>query len=166
MNNLQRCLDAAHGYIMLGMFQDAWDELENLPPEFCSDDVVLALRIEVFHGLGKWDSARVLAESLATRSPENPDWWLSWSFALRREQSVDAAQAVLRKAAHIHPTVAMIAYNLACYACLLGKIAEAKELLKRAFDADEAFKKLAMDDPDLDAIFDKGMPTTMGLREG
>jgi tetratricopeptide (TPR) repeat protein len=153
MIGLQRCLDAAHGFITLGMFQDAWDELENLPPEFRSNDVVLALRIEIFQGLKKWESCRVLAESLAKRSPENPDWWLSWSFALRREQSVEAAQVVLRKAAELHPSVALIAYNLACYACVLGEIAEAKELLKRAVVMDEAFKKMALDDPDLDAIF-------------
>jgi len=153
MIRLQRRLDAVHGFITLGMFQDALDEIENLPPEFRSDDVVLALRIEIFQGLEKWESCRVLAESLAMRSPENSGWWLSWSFALRREQSVEAAQAVLREAAEIHPTVAMIAYNLACYACVLGEIAEAKELLKRAVVMDESFKKMALDDPDLDAIF-------------
>ena len=69
---LKRCLDAVHGFMTLGMYQDAGDELDNLPPEFRADDVVLALRIEIYQGLEKWDSCRVLAESLAKRSPENP----------------------------------------------------------------------------------------------
>ncbi len=153
MTGLERCLEATVGYIALGMHEDAWDELENLPPEFRADDVVLALRIEILQGLRKWESCRVLAESLAKASPENPDWWLAWSFAIRREQSVEAAQVVLRKAAALHPDVGLIAYNLACYACVLGDIAEARELLKRAVLMDEAFEKMALEDPDLDAIF-------------
>ena len=153
MTGLKRRLDAAHGFITLGMYQDAWDELENLPPEFRADDVVLALRIEIYQGLEQWESCRVLAESLAGRSPENPGWWLSWSFAIRREQSVGAARAVLRKAAAIHPDVALIAYNLACYACVLGETGEAKELLKRAFAMDEGCRKMALDDPDLEPLW-------------
>ena len=138
----------------LGMYQDALEELANLPPEFRSNDVVFALRIEIFQGLKLWEAGRMLAESLAKRSPENPDWWLSWSFSLRREQSVEAARFVLRKAAAIHPDVALIAYNLACYASVRGEIAEAMELLKRAFALDGKFREMAVEDPDLDPVAD------------
>ena len=153
-NDPKRCLDAVQGFMTLGMLQDALDELGNLPPEFQGHDVVSAIRIEIYQGLKQWETCRVLAESLAKRSPENPDWWLSWSFSLRREQSVEAARIVLRKAAGIHPNVALIAYNLACYACVLGDIGEAKELLKRAFAMDGRFREMALEDPDLDAVSD------------
>ena len=66
MNDPQRHLDAALGYFALGMHQDAWDELESLPPAHRADDTVLELRIQIYQGLGKWESARILAESLAT----------------------------------------------------------------------------------------------------
>lgn len=153
MTELQQRLRTAHGYIDLGMMQDAWDELESLPPAMRAEGAVFETRIAVFMRLGKWESARVLAESLAGRSPGNPGWWVSWSLAIRREQTVEAAQAVLRQAAAIHPNVPVIAYSLACYACVLGEMAEAKELLKVACGMDTRFKKLALDDPDLDAIF-------------
>jgi uncharacterized protein HemY len=58
------------------MHQDAWNELESLPPELRADDGVLELRIQIYQALGKWESARVLAESLAKRSPENSYWWI------------------------------------------------------------------------------------------
>jgi Flp pilus assembly protein TadD len=163
MNELHQRLRATHGYIDLGMFQDAWDELESLPPAMRADDAVFETRIAIFIRLENWESARVLAESLAKRSPENPEWWLSWSQAIRQEQTVEAAQAVLRQAADIHPTVAIIAYNLACYACVLGDISEAKELLKVAFRIDGTFKKIALDDPDLDVIFGAGKPENPNL---
>ena len=153
MNGPSGHLQAAIGYLQLGMFEDANDELEELPPDLRASDEVLALRIEIYQRLAKWESARVLAESLAKRSPEQPDWWLSWSYALRRERSVVEAQAVLRKASEIHPDVALIAYNLACYACVLGDLAEARTLLKIAFNMDLNCKFMALDDPDLEPLW-------------
>lgn len=135
------------------MHQDAWDLLDDFPPELHIHDAVLDLRIEILQRLGKSESARVLAESLAKRSPENPGWWLSWSYALRRERSVNEAQAVLRKASEIHPNVALIAYNLACYACVLGDLAESRTLLKIAFNMDDSSKHMALDDPDLEPLW-------------
>lgn len=153
MISLEHRLQPALGYLELGMFEEANDELEELPPELRADDEVLGLRIEIFQKLAKWEFARVLAESLAKRSPENPGWWLSWSYALRREQSVVAAQVVLRRASEIHPDVALIAYNLACYACVLGDLAEARTLLKIAFGMDRTLKRIALDDSDLEPLW-------------
>ena len=153
MNVLARNLEAALGYLDLGMHQDAWDELENLPPELRADDRVLELRIKIYQRLEKWNSARVLAESLAKRSPENPHRWILWAFFLRREKSVEAARAVLMEAAAVHPDAALIPYNLACYACVLGQIEAARKLLTVAFSMDVMFKRIALDDPDLDPIF-------------
>ncbi len=157
MNSFERRLQPALGYLELGMFEEANEELEELPPELRAADEVLGLRIEILQKLAKWESARVLAESLAKRSPGNPGWWLSWSYALRREQSVLAAQTVLRKASEIHPDIALIAYNLACYACVLGDLAEARTLLKIAFGMDMTFKRIALDDTDLEPLW-----TTLG----
>lgn len=158
MNDLQRPLEAALGFMSLGMHEDALEELETLSPELRSLDVVMEMRIEIYRGLGKWESARVIAESLAGKFPENPGWWLSWSFALRREQSVEAAQVVLLEASEIHPDVGMIAYNLACYACVLGDTDDACLLLKRAFLLDPTLKSTAIDDPDLKQIYGRKLP--------
>ena len=160
MNEPHHRLDAAHGYIDLGMFEEAWDELESLPPDLRADDVVFEMRLEIFQRMQKWESARILAESLAKRSPENPGWWLAWSDSIRREQSVEAASEVLRQAAMIHPTVAIITYKLACYSCVLGDVAEARDLLAKAIELDDSFKMIALDDPDLDAIFGPGKADT------
>lgn len=153
MNDPRQVIHAATGYLNLGMCQEAWDEIETLPPETRTHEVVLKIRIQIYQGLKKWESARVLAESLAKRYPQNPDWWILWAYSLRREQTIQAAQLVLRQAAEIHPNVALIAYNLACYACVLGDIAEARTLPKVAFEMDASFKKSATRDPDLQAIY-------------
>jgi tetratricopeptide (TPR) repeat protein len=153
MNVLPRHLEAALGYLALGMHQDAWDELECLPPEQRANDGVSELRISIYQALGKWESARVLAESLAKRSPENPQWWILWAFSARREKSVADARAVLLEASKLHPKEALIPYNLACYSCVEGDIETATVLLKRAFELEPDLRKTALDDPDLDSIF-------------
>lgn len=152
-SDLQRRLQAAAGYLALGMPADAAAELDALPSAQRTEDAVLALRIEVYCGLGQWQSARQLAESLAQQSPDNPAWWIQWAYALRREQSVAAARMVLLEAANRHGKVALIIYNLACYACVLGEIDEAKRLLLRAFRMDQDLKQVAIDDPDLKPLF-------------
>jgi predicted Zn-dependent protease len=153
MNNPTRHLDTTLGYLALGMNQDAWDELESLPPELRADVSVIELRIEILQRLGKWESARVLAESLAKRSPENPQWWILWAFSLRREKSVADARAVLLEASKLHPNEALIPYNLACYCCVEGDLIGTKGFLTLAFSMSEDLKKTALDDPDLDSIF-------------
>jgi tetratricopeptide (TPR) repeat protein len=146
-------LDTTLGYLALGMHQDAWDELESLPPELKADVGVIELRIEILQLLGKWESARVLAESLAKQFPDYSNWWLLWAYALRREQCEEAAQSVLREARAIHPDVGMIAYNLACYACVLGNLEETRTLLQIAFPLDPSLRKTALDDPDLEPLW-------------
>jgi tetratricopeptide (TPR) repeat protein len=160
MNDLQRLLMPVLGYIDLGMFEDAWEELETLPPELRANGAVLDLRITIYHRLGKWESARMLAESLAKKFPENPHWWIQWAYSARREKSVYAARSVLMEAATRHPDVALIPYSLACYSCEEGSIETAKNLLTTAFAMDPKLRKIALDDPDLEPIYGKNSPGT------
>ncbi len=108
MSELERLLSPVSGYLTLGMCEEAWEELESLPAVLRVHDAVLSLRVEILQRLGKWESARMLAESLAKRCPENPEWWLQWAYSLRREQTVEVAQTVLREAAALHPDEALI----------------------------------------------------------
>jgi hypothetical protein len=64
-------LDPAPGFLSLGMFDYAWEKLEVLPPEHRANTDVIGLRIEIYNGLEKGESARVLADSMAKRNPEN-----------------------------------------------------------------------------------------------
>ena len=52
-------------------------------------------------------------------------------------ESVEKAEAILLRAQAIHPKVAMIAFNLACYASVTGRMEEAKKRLRHAIDLDK-----------------------------
>lgn len=74
MSDPVETVKAAWGFIELGLFEDAAEELDSLPAEFRVGDDVMEARIGICQRLEKWNSARVLAQSLAGRSPENPVW--------------------------------------------------------------------------------------------
>ena len=64
-------------------------------------------------------------------------------------KALENAEAVLLRAQAIHPNVAMIAFNLACYASVAGRMEEAKERLRHAIDLDKDVRGLAIDHEDL-----------------
>lgn len=146
---LKTSLDAASGYTALDMYVDAWNELENLPADLRGTETVLAAKIEILQHFGKWKFARQLAESLTRHFPANPRWWLAWSMSMRGEDSIQSARSILEEAVDVHPSVALIHYNLACYACLLGEMERSRGFLQQAFLLDDTLKIVALCDPDL-----------------
>ena len=66
----------------------------------------------------------------------------------------EQAEAILLRAQAIHPKVAMIAFNLACYASVTGRMEEAKERLRMAIDLDKDVRILVLDDEDLKPLRD------------
>jgi hypothetical protein len=56
---------AAVGYVELGMFQEANDQLENIDSLNRAAPEVLAVRIAVYHGLRKWELIQEVAKHLA-----------------------------------------------------------------------------------------------------
>ena len=81
-------------------------------------------------------------------------WWISLAYAVRRTESVENAEAILLRAQAIHPKVAMIAFNLACYASVAGRMVEAKEQLRCAIKLDKDIRGMALDDEDLKPLWD------------
>jgi hypothetical protein len=77
---------------------------------------------------------QLVATRLALIDPDNAQWAVSWAYAARRVDSIDAARLILLNTVERSPEVAIFHYNLACYECQLGSLEEAKCRLKRAFE--------------------------------
>ena len=135
----------------LGMFLDAVDELEAISKNVSSESPeVLAMWVSVYHGLEKWKAMQAVAIKLAKIDPENVQWPISWAFATRRSESIEAAKEILLDALDRHPMEALVYYNLACYDCQLGEVTSSKELLDRALEISPGFLLMALEDPDLE----------------
>ena len=155
MSDIQRHLRAAIGFIELGMLVDAASELESLPPEDRDRSSVLALRVEIYRTAGSWSLMEVVARELWKRHPDEPDYWTNLAWAVRRSDSVLAARDILLEAVERFPGDAMTHFNLGCYSCQLGDIEQAKTRVGKAIELDAKFKLLALDDADLEPLWEQ-----------
>ncbi len=151
-------LKAASGYAMLGMFEDALTEIDQM------DELQKGLpdTVETLHHVyslqKNWKDAAACARKLIEFHPEQPQWWISWAYSIRRAENIQNAYEILSLALEKFPGQALIHYNLACYECQMGKEQEAIALLQQAFAIKPQYLKMAEEDPDLANIKDR-LPT-------
>jgi tetratricopeptide (TPR) repeat protein len=149
----QRHLTAAYGYMELGMPLEANAELERIDAYVRHVPEVLAVRVEIYRTLERWELMQTVARKLAECDPSSSKWVLALTFALRRSDSIAAARDVLMQALERFPAVAAIHYNLACLDCVLRNVDAAKERLQRAFELDATLRLQALEDRDLESLW-------------
>ncbi|MBI4626919.1 MAG: hypothetical protein HY736_27315 [Verrucomicrobia bacterium] len=148
----KRRLSHAQGYLGLGMVAEAAAELDRIPaPENESVEVV-AVRLAVLQEQGNWPALAIAAGAFVSRAPAEPAGWVTWAYALRRADSLAAAEKILLEAERHHPKEPTIQFNLGCYACLRGDLAAARKRVDRAIALDPKFAAAAASDPDLAAL--------------
>ena len=149
---IHRRLAAAVGFAELSLFQDAVQELEELPDKVKEITIVLATWLEVYQRWQKWSEASSVAMRLAEMEPDESNWPLALAYAVRRSRGLVFAREILKQAGEKFPGCATIHFNLACYAAQLGYLDEARRRLRRAIQLDQGFAALAKTDPDLKPI--------------
>ena len=147
-------LQAAQGYLELGMTLEAIEQIENLSPSEKYRPDVLTLRLEIYRQAQSWALMAVVARELLRLMPEHPEPWINLAFAVRRNESLNAARELLETAEAMFPEDATIQFNLGCYACQMGDIAEAKKRVEKATSLDRKFQMMALDDPDLEPMWE------------
>jgi Flp pilus assembly protein TadD len=152
--DLSKRLEAAQGYLALGMHIDAWGELENIPAQHQALPEVLKIRVDACRFMKKWDIAAELSRHLALIEPEDPRHPVNLATAVRQIEGEQAALNILEQVRGIFPNDADILYNLACYRAVLGRVEEAKTLLAEAFTYDASLRITSLDDPDLVEVWD------------
>ncbi len=111
------------------------------------------MRLGIYHSMQRWEAAVVVAKQLMRDDPAEPQWAISLAYATRRLDSIASAKAILVNAVAKHPQEPIIHYNLACYDCQLGAMDAAKDHLKRAFQLGPKWRAMALDDPDLQPLW-------------
>ena len=131
------------------MYSEADAELEAIDSFNRCAPEVLALRVEILHGLKKWEAMGEVAKRLSEFEPDNVHWVISYAFASGRAISIEVAKRILLRSVARFSKEGVIYFNLACYDCQLGLIASAKDYLKRAFEIEPEWRAAALDDEDL-----------------
>jgi tetratricopeptide (TPR) repeat protein len=153
-HSLEQHLKAAQGYMDLGMFLDANAELEQIEAASRHLPEVLEIRVRVYSALEKWDLMLTMARRLALEQPDDPQWRVLWAYAARYGESIEAGRIILVNAVTDQPDAAVLHFNLAGYECQLRNLQEAKERLRRAFELDEKYRLLALEDQDLEPLWE------------
>jgi tetratricopeptide (TPR) repeat protein len=149
-------LNAAEGWLGLGDLNSANDELEEITPEFRVHPAVLLMRCQIYQAAKKWDAVIVIAETLVNQLPKLEDPWIQRSYALHELRRTQEAYDLLLPAVKMFPKLPVVQYNLACYACQLGKLKEALNRLQRAIELGgkrHDIRMDALDDPDLEPLW-------------
>lgn len=154
----KRRVEHASGYLAFGLLVEASDELEAIEgPDRLSPEV-MSIRCDLYMMAKDWELLLAVARELTRSRPSDEKGWIHAGIALRKLDRIAEARAVLLEAKPTHARSALLHYNQGCYHCLLGEMDKARERVRRDCSANADFKKVALDDPDLKAIWGDVVP--------
>ena len=151
VQNLTRC----EGFIELKMPDRAAKELDAIQPEFHDHMYVVWMKVAILQLRKAWKEALPLARSLRDDFPKEAGFWIQLAYITRRAENIQAAREILLEANTHFPKNETIIYNLACYACQLEELEEARTFLHIAIKMDRDWLKTALEDDDLEALHDE-----------
>ena len=152
-------LSAAIGWLELGNPAEAKAELDEVSPACQRHPDVLEVRWLLCAEQRDWSAALAAARAILQAAPKRASGWLHQAYALRRvpEGGLEKAWDALLLASKKFPKEPVIAYNLACYACQMNRLPEARTWLKRALKlgGKEEIKAMALRDSDLEPLWEE-----------
>jgi predicted Zn-dependent protease len=152
----QHHLRAAEGWLGLGDWLSANDELEEITAQLRAHPDVLELRWQIYAAANKWEPCVDIAAAITKLAPDRPTGWIHRAYALHELKRTAEARDTLLPVVEGFPGNATLRYNLACYAAQLGDLPAARAWLEQAFAVsghDQQLKLAALDDPDLEPLW-------------
>lgn len=146
-------LAAAKGWLDFRAYEDAAREVESIRPELRDHPAVLEIRWALAANAGRWDEALAISVQITQLMPDKPEGWIYQGSALVELNRHADAHAILLQGHERFPHDEILAYDLACVCCALGREEEAAEWIRKAIAlAGDEMRKRAMEDPDLERI--------------
>lgn len=101
----ERHLDAAVGWLGLGDWAAANDELEEISPLARADFRVLKLRLKIYCAAGRWEMAETLADSLIAKEPKDGEIWYHRALATCNQGELKESALALQIAFGLNPAL-------------------------------------------------------------
>jgi|GraSoiStandDraft_24_1057298.scaffolds.fasta_scaffold176939_2 hypothetical protein len=147
---------AAEGWLGLGDYNSASEELDCLPAHAAIHFEVLKIRCAIYRKAKRWNDLQTLAESCCEIFPNVIAFWLDVARALDAKGQTEEAIAQLLVVKDRFPMSDAIAYYFACFLAKLDRIEEARAWLSCAFKYADNVRKLklrALEQPELAKVF-------------
>jgi len=153
---LRKRLEAAHGYLMLGMEEDARRELDGLDEARMEDSsektVLTSLRLELAMLGSRWHEGEASARRMREWAPDEPQGFIHGAYCLHELGRTQDAVRLLLAGPQALRKMPLFFYNLACYHAVLGERVQALANLNEAFQRDPGLREVARTDPDLKGL--------------
>lgn len=145
---------AAEGWLELGNAAEAEAELGRVGADVNGHPDLLHLRWQICRSARKWDQCLETATTLTRIAPMDPRAWTAMAQTLYFTQRITEAYDLAVSKIARFPTHWPLYYDAACYACLTGRLDQARQYLRLAstFGDDAHIKRLMAEDPDLKAL--------------
>jgi Flp pilus assembly protein TadD len=151
-------LEAAEGWAELLAFGEAAGELAKIRPKFRDHPDVLEIRWLLAANSKQWTEALAVAQGIVGLAPEKPNGWVYQGNALMELDRSAEAYAILQAGQKLFPDDEILAYDLACACCVLGRLEEALRWIRKSIDlAGNQMRHRATADPRFKPIW-KALP--------
>ncbi len=140
----ERCMEAAKGYLYLGMPEESLAELEPVPFTHRFTREFMELRTSVHMARGQWLEALVIARNVCHLFPASEQGFLDASRCLNKLGRTREAKDVLLQGPSSLRTKAVHHYQLSRLEAKMGNVETARKELKRAIDLDPKYRRMAM----------------------
>lgn len=142
-------INAASGWLELGLPDEALAELEALPLEDRGNRRALELKLSAQMENQSWNPASETARLLCLKAADEPEFFLRAAFCLHETGDTLAACNWLLRGPKSLFEMAIFHYNLACYLWTLGEANRARSHLRQAIAMDQSYLDAALSDRDL-----------------
>lgn len=155
MTELERRILAAQGYVELGLYSEAREELSQLPPDSADRTDVIELLVLCFMSEKRWAEGLALTQKLRELEPKEPGGFIHAAYCLHELGQTHEALDLLARGPAVLRTKPVYYYNVGCYLACLGQDEKALQLLEQSFEMDGSLRSHARKDPDLDGLRQK-----------
>ncbi|MEM7469435.1 MAG: hypothetical protein AAF387_21495 [Pseudomonadota bacterium] len=145
----------AEGFLALDMADDAWQALEELPPEQKTNEPILQMRVEIAIKLKRWQLGATVARGALRLYPECAAFYVDGAECVRHSESLEAARELLALAlVNCDQLPAIWHFRMACYSSRLGDLDVVSKHFRKAKAIDADLVSHAADCEDLRPWFD------------
>lgn len=146
-------LQAAEGWIELGDYDEAAEELHNCPPAVKSSVAFVKLWVRIYAAKGRWVDVEQYCELLAKHAPDESFTIFTQAEAFHRQGRTREAFAVFQQSPMSFRTGVKYFYALARYLCALDQTQLAAACIGNAIDEDPSVRLKALNDPELERLW-------------
>ena len=152
LRRTQRLLDAARGYLLLHMPDQALAELSGVEEPGDLEFDWHSLRGEALRERLDYRNAITAFERAQAIQPQDLDVLMGLAWCYKRTNQLPKSIAAMHRAYQGHPDIPIVLYNLSCYYALAGEKEQALSWLGRALRMQSDLKDLIADETDFDPI--------------